>query len=161
LHLQRTRQGRSGACLALGARRTTRSAARAWLSFRREFCLAPHGDATTVPVAVPDGFCEPRPSGTPGRRWRPDVPASPEQRGRTEVTGRSVTTLLARRRPLSELGQPNQIVLPVECPVAQLCGALRGAGWSYRHNCVPGTSRWRVFSACPAAAAATFPGSTR
>jgi len=54
--------------------------------------------------------------------WDADgVPASPEQRGRIKVAGKYVTTLLVRRRPTSEPEQPYRIVLPVECPVAQLC----------------------------------------
>ena len=38
-------------------------------------------------------------------------------------------------------GRVDRIGLPVECPVSQLCWARRGAGWSMRHNCAPGTSR--------------------
>ena len=79
-----------------------------------------------------------------GRIGRPSVARAAWSCG---VTGRSVTTLLVRRRPPSEPEQPYRIALPVECPVAQLCGMYRGAGRSYRHNCVPGTSRWGALPA--------------
>jgi hypothetical protein len=83
---------------------------------------------------------------------RPGVPASHEQRGRAWEAGRSATTLLARRRPPSEPEEPYRNALPVECPVAPLCGMRCVSGWSYRHNSVPGTSRWRMFPTCPGAA---------
>jgi hypothetical protein len=51
------------------------------------------------------------------------------------------------RRPPSEPEQPNRIALPVECPVAPLCGTHRGSGWSIQHNGVPGTSRCGAVSA--------------
>ena len=86
------------------------------------------------------GLLSPGLLGCRGRRWRPDVPASHEQRGRAWEAGRSATTLLARRRPPSEPGEVHRDALPAECPVAQLCGMHRGAGWSFGHNCVPGTS---------------------
>jgi len=95
-------------------------------------------DTVTVTVTV-TAYPQPRPSGTSRL-----TPQASQRRPSSVVTrlvsGRSATTLLARRRPPSELEQPNRIALPVECPVAQLCGMQRGAGWSYRHNCVPGTS---------------------
>jgi len=61
------------------------------------------------------------------------------------VAGSSVTTLLVRRRPTSEPGQPYRIVLPVDCPVAQLCGMCLRTGRSYLHNRVPGTPVGRLF----------------
>ena len=81
---------------------------------------------------------------------------------RHEEVGKSVDfptslkpgTLLVRRRPPSEAGQPFRYALPVECPVAQLCRKRGGAGRSCQHNYVPGTSRWGAFSACPGAVTA-------
>jgi len=48
---------------------------------------------------------------------------------------------MTRRRPPSEPGQPGCGALPVECPASALCKARRCAGWSFRHNVVPSTSR--------------------
>ena len=56
---------------------------------------------------------------------------------------------MTRRRPPSEPEQPGCGALPVECPASALCEARRSAGWSFRHNAVPGTSR------CGAAAASS------
>jgi len=66
-----------------------------------------------------------------------------------------VTTLLTRRRPPSEPGEPTRNALPVECPVAQLCDTHCVAGWSFRHNRVPGTSRCGAPYACPGAVTVT------
>jgi len=50
------------------------------------------------------------------------VPASREQRGHTRETGKTVTTLLVRRRPPSELERPVIGDVPAECPVWQWAG---------------------------------------
>jgi len=101
-------------------------------------------------------YAQLRPSGTPRL-----TPQASQRRTSSAVVwlvaGRSATTLLARRRPASEPEEPYRIVLPVECPVAQLCGMYRGAGWSYLHNRVPRTSRWGLVSTCPGAVTATAP----
>ena len=80
-----------------------------------------------------------RERGLLGRQGRPSVARAAWS---IELAGKVATTLLARRRPPSEPGEVHRIALPVECPVAQFCGMCRGAGRSYLHNCVPGTSRW-------------------
>jgi hypothetical protein len=120
-------------------------------------------DAVTVSVSDSDTDADAAPDAAPDSvslgllvhrdaDRRPGVPASHEQRGRAWEAGRSATTLLARRRPPSEPEEPYRNALPVECPVAPLCGMRCVSGWSYRHNSGPGTSRWRMFPTCPGAA---------
>ena len=85
-----------------------------------------------------------------GRIGRPSVARAAWSRG--WLPDRLRPRCSCERRPPSEPEQPYRNALPVECPVAPLCGTLRVAGWSCRHNGVPGTSRWGVFPACPGSA---------
>jgi hypothetical protein len=95
--------------------------------------------------AVAADMRQPRPSGPP---------LAPQRRAISVVVrkeaGRSATTLMTRRRPPSEPEQLECGALPVECPASALCEARRSAGWSFRHNAVPGSSR------CGAPTAATI-----
>jgi hypothetical protein len=85
-----------------------------------------------------------------GRIGRPSVARAAWSRGR--LPDRLRPRCSRERRPPSEPEEIHRNALPVECPVALLCGMCCGTGWLFRHNCVPGTSRWGAFSACPAAA---------
>jgi len=102
-------------------------------------------DTVTVTVTVTGTVSDPS---SPAFWDAGDADGVPASQRRTSsvvigwVAGSSETTLLVRRRPSSEPEEPDRYALPVECPVAQLCGMYRGAEWSYLHNRVPRTSRW-------------------
>ena len=101
-----------------------------------------HGTMTCVRRTLnrsPDtvsGFFQPGPSGPP--------PAS-QRRPNSAVIGdwgRSVTTLLGRRRPRKRPGEMHRDALPRGLPGTQLCGACHQTGGSFLHNSEPGTPRW-------------------
>ena len=120
------------------------------------------GRASSLPVRdVEFGWAYPRECGTaglggiPGRGrghghghgvllapafWAaPGDPASHNQRGRSVVTGRASTTLIARAAASLVAGRTMISRATRGSPVAPLCGARGGAGWWFQHNGVPGT----------------------
>jgi hypothetical protein len=90
-------------------------------------------------------------TGLLGRLWRPSV-------ARTAwslewLSGGLRPRCSGERRPPSKPEEPASDALPVECPVATLCGRSSVVGFLYRHNVVPGTSRWGAISPVPWGAA--------
>jgi len=88
-----------------------------------------------------------------GRISRPSVARAAWSRGRLPESLRPRCS--REQRPPSKPEEPFRYALPVECPVAPLCGMRRGSGWLIQHNGVPGTSRWGVCPSCPGAVSAT------
>ena len=113
-------------------------------------CLWERGSPTTESNGSPPGwkgtagchrFIQPRPSG---------LPAAAQRRTIGVVARGRIEGLRPRRWNAGGL-------LPYRyrctgsfrregCPAAPLCGSRRGAGWSFRHNGVPGTPRWRPYT---------------
>ena len=95
------------------------------------------GAVTASATVTAPAYPQPRPSGTPMASRRPSAARAAWSRGRLPDGLRPRCS--CERRPTSEPEEPFRYALPVECPVAQLCGMYCGAGRSYLHNRVPGT----------------------